>query len=94
MDIQAEPIKSLKSVTLDLPPSCIEFCPARPEYFVVGTYNLQQDPSEAGEGDGDVADPEENNDNDDIDDEARQQAKQPQSRNGSLLLFSLKDADM
>jgi hypothetical protein len=25
---------------LDLPPSCIEFCPSAPDYFVVGTYNL------------------------------------------------------
>jgi len=34
-------ISSLSSLTLDLPPSCIAFCPTQPEYFVVGTYNLE-----------------------------------------------------
>ena len=36
------PISSLKSLILDLPPSCVEFSPANPSYFLVGTYNLQQ----------------------------------------------------
>lgn len=33
-------IKSVSSITLDLPPSCISFCPTRPQFFVVGTYFL------------------------------------------------------
>jgi diphthine methyl ester acylhydrolase len=33
-------IPSLKALTLDLPPSCIAFCPSRPQFFVVGTYLL------------------------------------------------------
>jgi diphthine methyl ester acylhydrolase len=36
-------MKSLVTLTLELPPSCIEFCPAFPEYFVIGTYDLQKD---------------------------------------------------
>jgi diphthamide biosynthesis protein 7 len=35
-------IKSLCSLTLDLPPSCIEFWPSEPEYAVAGTYNLEK----------------------------------------------------
>lgn len=33
-------IKSIHSRVLDLPPSCIAFCPSKPQYFVVGTYYL------------------------------------------------------
>jgi hypothetical protein len=33
-------IQHLQSLTLDLPPSCIEFWPANEKYAVVGTYNL------------------------------------------------------
>ena len=33
-------IVHLQSLTLDLPPSCIEFWPADEHYAVVGTYNL------------------------------------------------------
>lgn len=36
------PLKSLQTLILDLPPSCIEFCPSYPDYFVVGTYDLQK----------------------------------------------------
>jgi diphthamide biosynthesis protein 7 len=35
-------IEHLRSLTLDLPPSCVEFCPRTPEYAVVGTYNLEK----------------------------------------------------
>lgn len=35
-------IKSLASATLDIPPSCIEFCWDRPEFFVVGSYHLDE----------------------------------------------------
>lgn len=48
MSDQSTPISSFQSLQLDLPPSCVEFCPAFPSFFVVGTYNLQKD--EDGEG--------------------------------------------
>ncbi|KAF2825883.1 hypothetical protein CC86DRAFT_351957 [Ophiobolus disseminans] len=35
-------IEPTRSITLDLPPSCIEFCPSHPHYAVVGTYNLEK----------------------------------------------------
>lgn len=31
----------LTSTVLDLPPSCIEFSPVEPDYFIVGTYDLR-----------------------------------------------------
>jgi len=34
-------ISSVQSLVLELPPSCIEFCPAHPEYLVIGTYSLE-----------------------------------------------------
>lgn len=82
MDIQGVPISPLKTLTLDLPPSCIEFCPAYPEYFVVGTYNLEKEEPDTG----DPATPEQ--------DEKTQPRQQPQSRNGSLILFSSMGKDM
>ena len=39
-------IKSLTSFKLDLPPSCIEFFPLKPEFAVIGTYNLEKSTSE------------------------------------------------
>jgi diphthamide biosynthesis protein 7 len=35
-------IEHLQSITLDLPPSCVEFCPDHPQYAVIGTYNLEK----------------------------------------------------
>ncbi|KJR79884.1 uncharacterized protein SPSK_10320 [Sporothrix schenckii 1099-18] len=49
---------SIESHTLDLPPSCIEFCPGYPDYFCVGTYNLVQDEARA---QGDVSRPQNRN---------------------------------
>lgn len=34
---------SLKTVFLDQPPSCLEFCPGAPDYFVIGTYLLSEE---------------------------------------------------
>jgi diphthamide biosynthesis protein 7 len=34
-------VQSLTSFKLDLPPSCIEFFPLKPEFAVIGTYNLE-----------------------------------------------------
>lgn len=66
-------INSIQSLTLDIPPSCIEFCSAAPQYFVVGTYFLEkkeQDASQSEAGEEDV--PEEG-----------------QKRTGSLIVFRL-----
>lgn len=38
------------AVTLHLPPSCVQLCPAHPDYFVVGTYSLEQSDTVQGEG--------------------------------------------
>lgn len=40
---QAKLLTSKASLVLDLPPSCVQFCPSDPEYFLVGTYNLQKE---------------------------------------------------
>lgn len=40
---------SQRSLTLELPPSCLEFCPLQPSYFLVGTYNLDKGSEEGGE---------------------------------------------
>ncbi|KAL7620025.1 hypothetical protein AAE478_010574 [Parahypoxylon ruwenzoriense] len=80
MDSQGRSITSLQSLTLDLPPSCIEFCPAHTDYFVVGTYNLQK--QEEPDAEAPVGD-----------DEGEQQIKKKaQTRNGSLVVFRLTDA--
>ena len=46
MPEELEPLKSQCSKILDLPPSCVEFSPLHPHYFVVGTYYLD----DAGDG--------------------------------------------
>lgn len=77
---EGESISSSQSLILDLPPSCIEFCPAHPAYFLVGTYNLQKEEHQQTE------------DNDDDDDAVmKSKAKQLQSRNGSIIVFQLKE---
>ncbi|KAK7992294.1 hypothetical protein PG988_001088 [Apiospora saccharicola] len=79
---QAQLISSRKSLTLDLPPSCIEFCPASPQHFVVGTYNLQKEEAPAEDGNA--------GSDDDADADATQVAtRQGQNRNGSLIVFQL-----
>lgn len=80
---QAQPIHPRQSLTLDLPPSCIEFCPASPRYFVVGTYNLQKEEGPTGDRDADS----------DGDDTTQVAARQSQTRNGSLVVFQLDDDD-
>ncbi|KAL7951193.1 hypothetical protein V8C42DRAFT_303361 [Trichoderma barbatum] len=75
------PVASLRSLVLDLPPSCAEFCPAHPEYLVVGTYNLQKDntepaPAQEDDEDGDSA------------------APKPQNRNGSLVVLKVQGDDI
>lgn len=74
----SELILSKAWLNLDLPPSCVQFCRAHPRYFVVGTYNLEQDdPKPAGE-----------------EQEDSSVVKKPQSRNGSLVLFRVEGDDL
>lgn len=81
----AKVIASEVSLTLSLPPSCIQFCPAHPDLFVVGTYNLEKNEDDAQVGT-------ENGDEDDGDQVAA--TKTPQSRNGSLLVFKVDGAKL
>ncbi|KAJ5780515.1 hypothetical protein N7457_005675 [Penicillium paradoxum] len=41
--------QSATTVFLDQPPSCLEFCPEAPDYFIVGTYLLSETKTEDGE---------------------------------------------
>ncbi|PPJ50558.1 hypothetical protein CBER1_05530 [Cercospora berteroae] len=66
---------SIRSLTLDLPPSCIQFCPARPDVFAVGTYFLHRNEDQ------DSA--QENSEN------ASPAAALPQKRTGSLILYQI-----
>ncbi|KAI9825311.1 MAG: hypothetical protein M1819_000557 [Sarea resinae] len=77
-------IQSSQSLVLDLPPSCLEFCPADPRYFVVGTYYLEN-PEGASKVAEDLA---ENGD------KTSHPEKKPQHRRGSLVLFRLQDDQM
>lgn len=77
---EGEKIESFQSMILDLPPSCIEICPRYPSHFLVGTYYLET--SEAG-----GKHTEKDNDGDDVEVEA----KQAQSKSGSIIVFELKD---
>ena len=47
-------MRRLRTLDLGLPPSCIEFCPAYSNHFLIGTYNLQQGGEDYG-GTGNVA---------------------------------------
>lgn len=71
------------AATLDLPPSCIEFSQASPEYFVVGTYNLEKDDAEG---------PQHDQENDE-DDKPKNEVK-AQERNGSLVLYKLENDEL
>jgi diphthamide biosynthesis protein 7 len=79
-------VQSLRSLELDLPPSCVEFCPAFPPYFLVGTYSLQPEGSNSDSADANAV--AENEDG------QATQPRQPQSRNGSIVAFTLLDGVM
>ncbi|KAG9692423.1 WD40 repeat-like protein, partial [Aureobasidium melanogenum] len=72
-------ITSSQSLVLDLPPSCIEFCPTSRDYFVVGTYFLKKKEQDASV---ENATGEEEEKSEDAD-------KKPQTRTGSLILFKI-----
>ncbi|ORY67086.1 uncharacterized protein BCR38DRAFT_426046 [Pseudomassariella vexata] len=83
MDQQKAHVSSIQQLALDLPPSCIEFCQAHKDYFVVGTYNLQKDENA-----------DNIKDNQDNDGDQQEKTQQPQSRNGSLIVFRLEPNNM
>jgi diphthamide biosynthesis protein 7 len=72
-------INSIQSLILDLPPSCIEFCPVARDYFVVGTYFLEKKEQDASVADAAEVEEEKSEDVD----------KKPQTRTGSLILFKV-----
>lgn len=72
-------IKSLHTLILDLPPSCIEFSKAEPYCFVVGTYELLEQDVEAA-ADADQAK---------HDEEQYAVERGRQKRSGSLILFQI-----
>jgi diphthine methyl ester acylhydrolase len=82
-------VRSLKSRILDLPPSCVEFCPAFPSYFLVGTYSLQTESAGQNSTSADT-----DADSDAEGDGQPPAPKQPQSRNGSIIAFQLSDGAM
>ncbi|CAD0018561.1 unnamed protein product [Aureobasidium pullulans] len=75
-------INSIQSLILDLPPSCIEFCPVARDYFVVGTYFLEKKEQEASS---------EHTTENNNDEESEEVEKRPQTRTGSLILFKVED---
>lgn len=42
-------LQSTATVFVDQPPSCLEFCPASPNHFIVGTYLLSETKTDEGE---------------------------------------------
>ncbi|KAI9727816.1 MAG: hypothetical protein M1834_007963 [Cirrosporium novae-zelandiae] len=95
MDQEAKILHSQISTTLDLPPSCIEFCPAAPNLFVVGTYFLDTKPqqqdnnnSHGEEGEAATKPPDEDKDEEEVQ-TGGGGGPTRQKRSGSLILFEL-----
>lgn len=89
-----EPVSSLQAIQLDLPPSCIEFCPSAPSYFLIGTYNLEgyEGPAAASQSaEAKEAEEQDERDDDDLEATATGGKKGPQNRDGSILTFQLVD---
>jgi diphthamide biosynthesis protein 7 len=72
-------ISSIDSQILDLPPSCCEFSPNHPEYFVIGTYYLEQQELAS------------DSDKEHKTEETSLEAKAAQQRNGSVILYHLEN---
>lgn len=81
MGAHDECVSSSQSLSLELPPSCIELCPKHPCYFVVGTYNLQPDESTTAASEDDDQQPQDRN----------IPTKSLQSRNGTLVVYKISD---
>jgi len=78
-------IPSVYSTVLELPPSCIEFWPMNPDYFVVGTYHLEKIAAKSDDARIQLSNSDTNvNDTTEGDNEATQQ-----NRDGSIMLFRL-----
>ena len=78
MTLEGLAIKSLQNVTLDQPPSCVEFLPSHQDFFVVGTYHLHAS-LEKGE---------------DLSSNESQATVNAQSRSGSLVLLNWESSNM
>lgn len=84
-------VPSTTSLMLDLPPSCIAFCPFRPQLFVIGTYFLH--PRE--QGNQDESKPEDTVDENTAEVDSAPASRenphsdQEQKRTGSLILFRI-----
>ena len=74
----APSIASEHTIILDLPPSCVEFSPLHPHYFMLGTYCLEPDAETASH-------------TTSLQQHDGQIRRQTQDRRGSLTLFSLTD---
>ncbi|KAF2190253.1 hypothetical protein K469DRAFT_736744 [Zopfia rhizophila CBS 207.26] len=68
-------VEHLQSLTLDLPPSCVEFWPLNPQYAVVGMYNLEKPEAEQEESKSSEA--------------SVEREKKIQQRNGSIILLQV-----
>ncbi|KAF2211315.1 hypothetical protein CERZMDRAFT_43657 [Cercospora zeae-maydis SCOH1-5] len=73
-------LNSIHSLTLDLPPSCIQFCPTRPDIFVIGTYFLHRN---------DAAQDSSSQETSDDASSAGRAAALTQKRTGSLILYEI-----
>ena len=73
-DVEEATVSSI-SITLDSQPSCLEFSCHHPEYFVVGTYVLEEHQSSESDGSKKL--------------EQDENSRPKQNRSGSLMLFRL-----
>ncbi|EEA18997.1 hypothetical protein TMatcc_010460 [Talaromyces marneffei ATCC 18224] len=80
-EVQPKNISSVETKYLDQPPSCLEFCPVDPNYFVVGTYLLQETRESAEEKTSKAGDEDE--------DEGIASGSVKQTKTGSLQLWHL-----
>ncbi|KAK0255044.1 hypothetical protein B0A54_05868 [Friedmanniomyces endolithicus] len=76
-------ISSTRSLTLDLPPSCIAFCPTQPHLSIVGTYHLHDNRTTTHKPTPSATDADEAADDQD------DTAQPAQTRSGSLILYEL-----
>lgn len=81
-------IRSLSSLVLGLPPSCIAFCPTYPQYLVVGTYFLHPKTNKQAEPQESVSSPRIRQDAEsEASDDVEEVVAEVQQRSGSLVLY-------
>ena len=85
METQARLLTSSRSVVLDRNPSCVEFCPAYPEIFLVGTYNLEESEQESVHQGASKVENAENG----VDQKTGNRETSVQTRNGTLVVFKI-----